>query len=166
MWYGSGHFSDIPVPTVSVYWLYVWLICAETSLTQNLTENGCPHQLLGENSKRKLFTKSTWIQSMLSVCVSTIDIAHITSMTGPEAHLRLRPPEFLENQYMKAAGLSALLVGHLYLPWDGPRTHFSWQLSRPHGHNAAEGLIHCKLLTIPPGIETADLQLVTQILHI
>jgi len=67
---------------------------------------------------------------------------------------------------MKVAGLSALLDGHLYAPGDRPGTHFSWKMSRPHGHNAAGGLSHWTILITPPGMESANFRLVTQILHI
>ena len=39
---------------------------------------------------------------------------HIQAWTGPQGYSMLRFPEFLDNQHMKAAILSALHTGRLY----------------------------------------------------
>jgi hypothetical protein len=53
----------------------------------------------------------------------------------------LRLSEFLDNQHLKVARLSAQSTGRLYSPENTPRTNLCYRLSRPQGHSAA-GRIH------------------------
>jgi hypothetical protein len=46
-----------------------------------------------------------------------------------------------------------------------PATNFCYRLSRPHGHNAAEGLCQRKIPMTQSGIEPATFQLVTQYIN-
>jgi hypothetical protein len=61
---------------------------------------------------------------------------------------RLKLPEFLDNQHMKVARLSALRTDRLYPSKKPPRIHFSLRLSLTFHH------YHLKIPVIPSGIET------------
>jgi len=86
------------------------------------------------------------------------------SLYRPEQGFRsLRYPEFLGNQHMKVARLSALCIGHLYpLAGDTPGAHLCCRLSRPQGQSAAGRIMSLKILVTPSEIKPAISQLVAQ----
>jgi len=69
----------------------------------------------------------------------------VQAVTVPEGSRRLRLPESLDSRLMKVVRLSALRTDRLYSQGTIPDTHFSWRLSPPQGHSAAERIKSMKI---------------------
>jgi len=88
------------------------------------------------------------IMSSSPICVRRASSSY-TGLEKPWGHLRLRVPDFPENQYMKVVRLSAVCTGRLYPPWDTPGTHYCQRLSRTQGHFASRRIKSMKMFNDP-----------------